>query len=166
MRRTLSLLSLVVFAACDQPSQHVYGSPPPPPQPRTGATPATASGPELPLGTIGAGAKLIAVTDAATGAPVEMGSITDSIDVLTLVAFGPGEWAAREGGRVELSVRGPSVDTTFVRPLGAPAPTVAAQAFRIAGLKVGRYSSVVRLRSTRGSVIAESIPLVLEIVAR
>ncbi|MEO5817289.1 MAG: hypothetical protein ABIT20_18625 [Gemmatimonadaceae bacterium] len=164
--RTAGILMLLAGAACEQPSKHVYSSPPPTPNASTGAAPAISGAPEIPIGTLAAGARLVSVTDAATGAPVALGSITDSVDVLTLVAFGPGEWAARHGGRIELAVRGPSFDTTLVRNLGAPAPSIAAHTFRVGGLMVGRYSSVVRLRSTDGSLLAESIPLLIEVVAR
>jgi hypothetical protein len=161
----LSLSFLLV--SCDRPSQHVYSSPPPAsPKLPAGTTPAISRAPELPLGAMGPDAQLVAVADAATGAPVALGSITDSVDVLTLVTFGPAEWTAREGGRVELAVRGPSIDTTLVRALGKPAPSVAAQSFRLTGLKVGRYTTVVRLRLTDGRVLAESIPLALDVVAR
>jgi len=115
---------------------------------------------------MGPAARLIAVTDAATGAPVELQSIADSIDVLTLVAFGPAEWTAREGGRVELELRGRARDTTLIHRLGAPAPSIAGHTFRLSGLQVGPYTSVVRLRMTDGRVLAESIPLALEVVAR
>jgi hypothetical protein len=113
---------------------------------------------------MGAGARLVSVTDAVTGAPVALGDITDSVDVLTLVAFGPGEQLAREGGRVELDVRGQSTDTTLVRQLGAPAPIIAANTFRLSGLQRGRYTSVVRLRMTNGRVLAESIPLAFAVM--
>jgi hypothetical protein len=115
---------------------------------------------------MGPGARFVSVTDAATGAPVALGSITDSIDVLTLVAFGPAEWTSREGGRVELELRGPSFDTTYVHILGVPSPSIAAHTFRIAGLKGGRYSSVLRLRMTSGHVLAATLPVVLEVVQR
>jgi len=159
---SLSLLSL----GCDRPSQHVYSSPPPPAKLPAGATPAITRAPELPLGAMGPEARLVAVADAATGAPVALGSITDSVDVLTLVAFGPAEWTARDGGRVELDVRGPTLDTTLVHVLGAPAPSVAAHSFRLTGLKAGRHSIAVRLRMTDGRVLAQSIPLALDVVAR
>jgi len=155
-----------VSVGCDQPSKHVYSSPPPPAKLPAGTTPALSTSPEIPFGTMGAGAKIVAVADAATGAPVALGSITDSVDVLTLVAFGPAEWTAREGGRVELEVRSSSFDTTLVRVLGAPAPSIAAHTFRLSALKEGRYSSVVRLRMTSGHVLAATVPLVLEVVAR
>jgi hypothetical protein len=156
---------LLAGAACDRPSNHVYSSPPPTPQRPAGTVPAISQAPEIPLGALGPGARLVSINDAATGAPVALGSITDSVDVLTLVAFGPAQWLAREGGRVELTMRGQTFDTTLVRSLGAPAPTIAAHTFRVGGLKVGRYSGVVRLTSTNGSVLAESIPLLIEVVA-
>lgn len=168
MRWTVAaLLVSFLLAGCDRPSQHVYSSPPPPsPKLPAGTTPAISSAPELPFGVMGPEARFVAIADAATGAPVALGSIADSVDVLTLVTFGPAQWTAREGGRVELQVRGPSVDTTLVRALGAPAPSIAAHTFRLTGLKVGRYSNVVRLRTTGGRVLAESIPLAIDVVAR
>ncbi len=163
--RRLGAVSLLAVAACDRPSQHVYSSPPPP-QSSAVATPATPSVPELPIGAMAPGARLVSITDAATGTPVSLGAIVDSIDVLTLVAFGPGDWMAREGGRVELALKGPSRDTLMVSHLGAPAPSIAAHTFRVPALRPGRYSTTVRLRMTDGRVIAESIPLWLEVVAR
>jgi hypothetical protein len=159
---SLSLLSV----ACDRPSQHVYSSPAPPAKLPAGSTPAITRAPEFPLGTMGPEARLVAVADAATGAPVALGSIADSVDVLTLVTFGPAASTAREGGRVELDVRGPAVDTTLVHALGAPAPSIAAHSFRLTGLTAGRYTTVVRLRMTDGRVLAQSIPLALDVVAR
>ena len=166
MRLKAALLFSFVSMGCEGPSKHVYSSPPPPAKLPAGTTRALSSSPEIPFGTMGPGAKIVAVTDAATGAPVALGSFTDSVDVLTLVAFGPAVWTAREGGRVELEVRGTSFDTTFVRVLGVPAPSIAAHTFRLAALKEGRYSSVVRLRMTSGHVLAETIPLALEVVGR
>ncbi|MDB4891690.1 MAG: hypothetical protein JWL61_3545 [Gemmatimonadetes bacterium] len=168
MRMKATALLWSFFAmSCDRPSsQHTYSSPAPPPPIPAGATSAITTAPEIPLGAMGPGARLVSVTDAATGVPVALGSITDSIDVLTLVAFGPAEWTSREGGRVELELRGPSTDTTYVHILGTPAPSIAAHTFRITGLKVGRYSSVIRLRMTSGHVLAASIPLALEVVQR
>lgn len=159
--------ALIALIAChdERPSPHVYSSPPPP-SPKVAATPASATAPELPIGTIGPGARLLSVSDAATGAPVALGNIADSVDVLTLVAFGPNSGPWRNGGHVELVVRGGSMDTTLVLRLDSPAPSVVAHTFRIAGLKIGRYMSVVRLRASTGRVIAESTPVYLEMVGR
>lgn len=164
--KVAALVSMCLSVGCDRPSQHVYSAPPPAPKPPAGSTPAITRAPELPLGAMGPEARLVAVADAATGAPVAVGSITDSVDVLTLIAFGPAEWTAREGGRIELEVRGPSADTTLIHGLGAPAPNVAAHSFRLTGMKAGRYATVVRLRMTDGRVLAQSIPLALDVVAR
>jgi hypothetical protein len=164
MSRRIVVLALMALVACERPSSHVYGSPPP--QPKPTGTPASPTMPDLPLGTTGPGARLVAISDAATGAPIPLGSIADSIDVLTLVAFGPVAGLSRDGGRVELALRGSSMDTTLVLPLEAPAPIIVAHPFRIAGLKAGRYTAVVRLRMIHGQVIAESIPTYFEVIAR
>ena len=163
-RGLVPVFAVIALIAChdERPSKHVYGSPPPQ-SPRVAATPAA---PELPIGTIGPGARLVSISDAATGAPVGLGSIADSVDVLTLVAFGPNSGSSRNGGRVELVVRGGTMDTTLVLRLESPAPSIVAHTFRVAGLKSGRYTSVVRLRASTGRVIAESIPLYLEVVRR
>ena len=165
VKAALPLLTLLAMG-CDRPSEHVYRSPAPPAPLPAGATRAITKAPEIPLGAMGPGAQLLAVTDAATGTPVALQSITDSIDVLTVVAFGPAEWMAKEGGRVELEVHGTSSDTTNVHALGAPAPSIAAYTFRLTSLKAGRYSSVLRLRATNGNVLAASLPLILEVVSR
>ena len=165
MRRAVVAMLSFASVGCDRPSKHVYSSPPPQRPLPAGATPALSTPLEIPFGTMGPGAQLVSVTDAATGVPVALGSITDSVDVLTLVAFGPDAALARVGGRVEFEVRGQAVDTTMVRQLGAPAPSVAANTFRLTGLKSGRYSTVVRLRMTGGHVLAESIPFQLQVVA-
>ncbi len=164
--RVAALLLPFLAMSCDRPSEHVYSSPPPRPPLPSGAAPAISTSPEIPLGAMGPGVRLVSVTDAATGAPIATGRITDSVDVLTLVAFGPAEWTSREGGRVELELRGPSTDTTYVHLLGVPAPSIAAHTFRLTGLQAGRYSSVLRLRMTSGHVLAATIPMVLEVVVR
>jgi hypothetical protein len=163
MSRPITVLAVLTMLACERQSPHVYSSPPPsPPNAAKGA--ATISTPDIPIGAVGPGARLVAIADAATGAPVALGNITDSIDVLTLVAFGPTAGASRDGGRVEFVVHGSSMDTTLVLPLGAPASSVVAHAFRIAGLKPGRYTAVVRLRTRSGQPIAESIATHLEVL--
>jgi hypothetical protein len=58
------------------------------------------------------------------------------------------------------------MDTTLALPLRAPAPSVVAHAFRVAGLKPGRYTVVVRLRTSSGQSIAESIATHLEVLER
>jgi hypothetical protein len=158
---------LIALVAChdERPSPHVFASPPPP-SPKAAGAPATPSAPELPIGTTAPDARLVSISDAATGAPVALGSIADSVDVLTLVSFGPNSERWRNGGHVELRVRNGSMDTTLVLQLDSPAPSVVAHAFRVAGLKIGRYTSVVRLRAGTGRVIAESTPLYLEVVGR
>jgi hypothetical protein len=163
-RGLVPVFALIALIAChdERPSKHVYGSPPSQ-SPRVAATPAP---PELPIGTIGPGAQLVSVSDAATGAPVGLSNIADSVDVLTLVAFGPHSVSPRNEGRVELAVHGASLDTTLVLRLESPAPSLVAHTFRVAGLKSGRYTSVVLLRASTGRVIAESIPLYLEVVRR
>jgi hypothetical protein len=108
----------------------------------------------------------VSIADAATGAPVAMGSIADSVDVLTLVAFGPSSGPWRNGGQVELVLRGSTMDTTLVLRLDSPAPSLVAHTFRVARLKIGRFTSVVRLRASTGQVLAESTPLYLEVVGR
>jgi hypothetical protein len=167
MRAFVRAVPLIALVAChdERPSPHVYGSPPPT-SPRAAATAASMSAPELPIGTIGPGARLVSISDAATGIPVALGSIADSVDVLTLVAFGPNSGPWRKGGHVELVVRGGTMDTTLVLRLDSPAPSIVAHTFRVAGLKSGRYTSVVRLRASTGRVIAESVPLYLEVVRR
>ena len=156
--RAIAVLALL---GCERPSPHVYSSPPP----RGAAVPVAPTMPELPIGSIGPGARIVAISDAVTGAPVALGSLTDSIDVLTLVAFGPATNASRDGGRVELVLRGSPMDTTLALHLDVPAPSVVAHVFRVAGLKVGRYTVVVRLRTSGGQVLAETIPLYMEVVA-
>jgi hypothetical protein len=63
-------------------------------------------------------------------------------------------------------MRGAAMDTTLVLRLDSPAPAVVAHTFRVAGLKIGRYTGVVRLKAGTGRVLAESIPLYLEVVGR
>lgn len=157
--RALAPLLSLVSLSCDQPSKHVYSSPPPRRPLPAGTTPALSTPLEIPFGSMGPGAQIVSVTEAATGLPVALGSITDSVNVLTLVAFGPGDALARQGGRVELHVRGQVSDTTLVRALGRPAPSIAANTFRLSGLPEGRFTIVVRLRMTDGHVLAESIPM-------
>ncbi|MEP6730749.1 MAG: hypothetical protein ABJE10_08930 [bacterium] len=164
MSRLLNAVPIAILAllACrDEPrATHVYSSPAPVPKRVTPA--ATPSAPELPIGTRAPGAQLLAISDAATGAPVALGDIADSIDVMTVVAFGP-TLISREGGRVELTLRGGTMDTTLVLPLHPPAPSVVAHVFRLAGLRQGRYGCVVRLRLRDGRLLAESIPLYIEV---
>ena len=155
---------LHVLLAChdEQPRTHVYSSPPPSAQAR--APVAAAAAAEIPIGTKGAAARLVSISDAATGAPVTLGNIIDSVDVLTLVALGPHSEPAH-GARVELVMRGSAMDTTLVLRIATAPPSILAHAFRVAGLKPGRYTCVVRLLTPDGRVLAESIATHLDVGA-
>ena len=160
------LLSLLVACHDEQPRTHVYRSPPPVTSPVTAQVKApvrASTGPEIPIGTKGASARLVSIADAASGAPVPLFGITDSVDVLTIVALGPHAEPA-PAVRIELVLRGTAMDTTLVLQLAAPAPSVIAHAFRVSGLKEGRYTCVVRLLTSGGRVLAESIATYLEVI--
>ncbi len=162
--RVLCLAAL--FAACrdDGSKTHVYRAPRPvqaPPPVVVDAPPA----PDVPIGTHGADARITAVTDAATGAPVALTDIRVDFSVLTLVARGPGHWAPDRNARIELVVDGPT-DTAFVLPLAPNPSVIIAHAFVVpvardggAGLRAGNYSAHVQLVMRGRQALAMSTPI-------
>ena len=160
---------LFLFVACRDERPRVFQSPAPAPS-KPQQTPQSPPVPEVPIGTNGPEARILGVSDGASGRPVPMTAIRDSVDILTIVAFGPSARPAGERARVELVVMG-VVDTTIVLPLEVPAPVIVAHAFRVpvsedgrGGLRRGRHTAQVRLVTQGGQTIAESIPLHLEVV--
>ena len=124
--------------------------------------------PEVQIGTNGAEARVTAVRDAATGAPVLLTNITGPIVVETLVARGPAR-PPNEGGRLDLALHG-AEEASQTLVLDAPAPTIVAHAFTVpvagdgrTGLGAGRYAVSVSIRGGDGRVLATSVPLYLEI---
>ena len=165
-RLAILVLPLVLGCHDERPETHVYASPPPPASTTTTVSTATAvAQPDAPLGTTGPGARIVSVLDASTGAPATLTAITTPIDVMTLVALGPGAWAARARGvRSELVVKG-AHDTVLASPLGEPPARLAAHAFRLerAALGVGQSSVRVRLVVDGGRTLVESAPIFLTV---
>jgi hypothetical protein len=172
VRRLCPALWAGLFAllAChdERANPHAYASAPPPAAARGSA--ATPSVPEPPMGTKGGDARITAVVDAATGTPAALTDVTASIDVMTIVARGPGR-PHSERARVELVVRG-TRDTTLVLELEAPAPTIVAHSFHLDvagsnrdGIRPGRYAMHVRIIGGDGHAIAVSLPLYVEVRA-
>ena len=158
-------LLLVLLMACRDDRPHVFQAPPalhaPIPQPAR-----VASAPEVPAGTF-ADARIVSVSDAASGAPVALTDITRPIDVMTVCARGPTR-PVRESARVELIMHG-TTDAVQTLVLVSPAPSVVAHAFtipagdRTAGLRPGPYQMHVRIVGGDGRVLATSIPLYIEL---
>ena len=163
-------LAVCVALACHDDRPHVYQAPPPPTArpaaevPRDREAPAVA---EAQIGTVGAEARILAVRDAATGNPVALTSIAQPIEVLTLVARGPGR-PASETARIQLVMHGPEeAEQTLV--LDAPAPAIVAHAFLVpiagdgrTGLRAGRYTLQVRIVGGDGVVLASSGPVYVQ----
>lgn len=164
--------ALFVLVACrdEQPSSHVYSSPPPRP-PKVAAGAASPNAPEGPIGAEGAEARIIAVFDAATGSPIALNTISGPIEVMTLVARGPGR-PPSENARVELVLHG-GEEAIQTLALDAPAPTIVAHSFSVpvagdgrTGLRAGRYTVQVRIVGGDGRVLASSVPLYVELPAK
>ena len=168
--RTVSAL-LGVLLACHDDRPHVFQAPP-----RPSARPAASAGassgpfptPNVQIGTFGAEARITAVRDASTGAPILLTNITEPMEVETLVARGPGR-PLTEGGRVELVLHG-AEEASQTLVLDAPAPTIVAHVFTVpvaadgrTGLRGGRYTIEVRIHGGDGRLLATSVPLHLEI---
>lgn len=159
LRHSLGCLLLVAVACHDEGERaQVHAVPPP----RAAPAPPPVATPELPPGAFAPGAKVLSVTDAATGTPVLLGAVPDSFDVLVLVAFGPEPSLARAGGSVQLVVRGIG-DSVQVLRLPGPAPSQVAHAFRVSRLTPGPYALSVRLSSAGGVVLAESVPMRIDV---
>jgi hypothetical protein len=165
-------LALFALVAChdERPSPHVYSSPPPTP-PKVAAGPATPRGPEVQIGTTGAEARITAVVDAATGAPIALTNISQPIEVMTLVARGPGR-PPSENARVDLLMHG-TEEAMQTLVLDAPASTIVAHSFSVpvagngrTGLRAGRYTVQVRIVGGDGRVLASSAPIYLELRAQ
>lgn len=170
-REWWSIFPLALFAllACHDDRPHVFQSPPPAaPRPAVVAVP---SAPEVQIGTNGAEARITAVLDAATGAPVALTNISQPIEVMTLVARGPRR-PPNESARVELVMHG-TEEAMQTLALGAPAPTIVAHSFSVpvagdgrTGLRPGRYTVQVRIVGGDGRVLASSAPRYLELRAQ
>lgn len=162
-RAALLFAPLLVACQGERPNPHVYASPAPRATAAAGTGAATAPVPEAPLGSQGPGARLTSVLDAVTGAPVALSSATGAVDVMALVALGPGSW---QGLRVsmDLAIKG-TRDTALVWELGTPAPLMAAHAFRVelGALGPGRYSMRARLLRGGSEVVVESAPLFFQV---
>ena len=158
-------VSFIVLLACHDDRPHVFQTPPHAAQ-RPGV--AAPSAPELQIGTNGAEARITAVLDAATGAPVALTGISLPIEVMTLAARGPGR-PPSESARVELVMHG-AEEAMQTLALYAPAPMIVAHAFAVpvagdgrTGLRAGRYTVQVRIVGGKGDVLATSVPLYLEL---
>lgn len=159
-------VTLVILLACHDDRPHVFQARPP----VAARTPVVAvpRTPEVQIGTYGAEARITAVLDASTGAPVALTNISQTIGVLTLVARGPGR-PPNESARVELIMRG-TEEATQTLALGAPAPAIVAHTFTVpvagdgrTGLRAGRYTVEVRIVGGDGRVLANSVPVYLEL---
>ncbi len=125
-----------------------------------------ATEPELPLGTKGPGAQIRSVLDAATGIPISLTSAAGTVDVMALVALGPGDWSSSRV-HADLAIRG-TRDTTVALHLGSPPPSMVAHAFRVSldALGPGRYSMRARVVGDGRGVLVESAPVFLVVPER
>ena len=165
LRFTRAVPLLFLFA-CRDSRPHVFQAPPPKaPRPHVADVP---SAPEVQIGTFGPDARITAVLDAATGAPIALTNITQPIQVMTLVARGPRR-PVSESARVELVMQG-AEEAVQTLALHAPAPTIVAHIFSVpvagdgrTGLRAGRYTMHVRIADGEGRVLASSVPLHIEL---
>ena len=168
--RTVPAL-LGVLLACHDDRPHVFQAPPRPsarPAASAGSSPGTSPASSVQIGTFGAEARITAVRDASTGAPILLTNITEPIEVESLVARGPGR-PLNEGGRVELMLHG-AEEASQTLVLDAPAPTIVAHVFTVpiaadgrTGLRAGHYTIEVSIRGGDGRLLATSVPLHLEV---
>ncbi|MEP6622661.1 MAG: hypothetical protein ABJE47_25290 [bacterium] len=161
-RHFCSLAVPFCLACRDDPAPHVFHAPAP--APPSAVAPVPASGPDVPFGSETAGIRVIAFTNAVTGAPISLTDIRDSVDVLALLARGPGADPS-ESLRAQLLLRG-ACEGVLTTAFPAPAPAVIAHQFRlrvaggeIACTRDGDFTAQVVLRGSRGRAIASSVPL-------
>jgi hypothetical protein len=165
LRRALPAVLLLVGACAGEDARdHVFVSRPPAPVVRP--SPPAPPVPERPLGAAGPTAKIESVRLVSTGAPVSLGEVRESFELLVVVSRGRGT-SPMEAARAELRLTG-AVDTTLVTPFEPPVPLVIALPFRVpvgasGGLRAGRYAAQVRLIGAAGRVLAASAPLALSV---
>ncbi len=164
----LTMIALFVLAACERERPHVFQQPPP----RAAAQPVpspTAALADVPLGSLGADARITSVSATATGTPLPLSGVAEPFDVMIVVARGPGDWTPGADARIELLFTG-THRASFVRPLERPTPTIIAHVFKVPtvresaeGLRPGNYRMQVRLIMRDSIVWAESAPLLVTI---
>ncbi|MDB4913172.1 MAG: hypothetical protein JWM95_816 [Gemmatimonadetes bacterium] len=149
MRISWFLLVLIVLG-CRDNQRHVFQAPRPP-APSGCASASVAAAPDVPIGSAGPEARITAVADAATGAPVTLSAIPATFQVLSIVARGKYDFPPNAVVYVDIAIRG-RMDTTMAVHFGSPAPSIMAHAFEVPvaragqpGLVPGSYSAQVRL---------------------
>jgi hypothetical protein len=161
----------VSLLACagDEGRQHVF-TPKAPSRP--GGVSASSPAAREPESEPGSGtpiARIASVRAVSTGAPVSLGSINESVNVLVLVARGRAS-SDRGPAQLELRLTG-AHDTTLAETLSSPVPAVVAHSFHIpvggsgAALRNGRHRAQVRLTGPDGALIVSSVPLELTVRA-
>jgi hypothetical protein len=159
-----ALVPIVPLVACreDGRGSRAFGSPPPVPAsvPVVAAPPAV----ELPLGTGGPEARIANVADAATGRPVSLSDLRDSVEVLALYALGPHP-SVSERVTIQLVLRG-ACDVVLSIPFEPPAPVIIAHQFRVplgaaggGSMRDGACTMEARLLDARGKALAASVPV-------
>ena len=164
-RRALPAVSLLIASCSGEDARdHVFVSRPPAPlvRPSPPAPPAAVR----PLGAAGPSAKIESVRLVSTGAPVSLGEVRESFEMLVVVSRGRST-SPTEAARAELRLTG-AFDTTLVTHFEPPVPLVIALPFRVpvgasGGLRAGRYAAQVRLIGGAGRVLAASAPLALSV---
>ncbi|HEX9483247.1 MAG TPA: hypothetical protein VF929_01655 [Gemmatimonadaceae bacterium] len=155
------------MCACQNDGPHTFHTPAPVPA-RAPAPAPQAPATEVPLGANGPEARILAVVDSATGAPVTLTNLTAPFSVMTVVARGPGQWMPDASARIELELRGPT-HTVLALPLAEPTPVIIAHAFTVGrsgasgGLPTGNYLMQVKLLMRESTVLATSVPLYLTV---
>src|SRR5258708_12730957 len=122
--RRSALLTIALVCACQNDGPHTFHTPAPVPA----RAPAPAPQPpatEVPLGANGPEARILAVVDSATGAPVTLTNLTAPFSVMTVVARGPGQWMPAAGARIHLALRVPP-HTVLALPPPHPPPSTSA----------------------------------------
>lgn len=154
---------LVLCVAChDDRTPHVYHAPAPAPS-AIPAIPVAPSLPEIAFGSTAADARITSVADAATGFPVPLTNLPDSVVIMTMVARGPA-WTATEPLEVQLVLQG-ACDGVMAARFPAPAPVVIAHQFRLSADRIaamcargGESKAHVTLVGSKGR-LASSVPL-------
>jgi hypothetical protein len=160
-----ALVPILPLVACreDGRGSHAFGSPPP--VPATAPVAATVlPAAELPLGTRGPEARIANVADAATGRPVSLTDMRDSVEVLALFSLGPYP-SVTERVTIQLVLRG-ACDEMLSIPFEPPAPVIIAHQFRVplgaaggGGMRDGACTLEARLLDARGKTLAASVPV-------
>ena len=127
------------------------------------AIPVMPSLPEIAFGSTAADARITSVADAATGFPVPLTNLADSVVIMAVFAPGPA-WTATEPLELQL-VFGGACEGVMAARFPAPAPVLIAHQFRLSADRIaamcargGESKAHLVLMGSKGR-LASSVPL-------